>query len=400
LDLGLWTSDIITPTWGGWSYDEPLVQVGFDAPRRVVINLPAGTTPQGEYIISYLPMPQPSPLYDDYETLEINVAEVLEEVQSSGAETPTSNLQSLTPALSSVEGFNLTGLILHPKRIDTADVSTPDKKGSYTFFFKDLTFYKKLPYPVKALEGEPSPLPLSQGEKGTTTAEIAGLFDMPLVKLDGQPITFQPPADQANLLDRNGYWLEPITVTLEAGLHQDGLEILPHPTFKVDLVELANKPYEPKEPTAEVSFHKVNPTRYNVDVNAWDKFWLVFSESFHPGWKAYIVENPNDQSPNPNRPWYEWSALLTWLKERGRRTELTDHYLVNAYANGWYVPQTGQYRIVLEYWPQRLFEIGVIVSVTTLLACLGYLAYDGWRSWRKRAKTGKRQNAAESVTAS
>jgi hypothetical protein len=387
LDFGLWTSDIITPTWGGWSYDEALVQVGYDAPRRVVINLPAGTTPQGDYTVSYLPMPQPSPLYDGYETLEINVAEVLENVQGSrfkvqGSEAETSTL-NFEPGT-----WNLTGVILHPKRIDTADVSAPDKKGSYTFFFKDLTFYKKLPYPVKVLES------------GEQTAEIAGLFDMPLVKLDGQAITFQPPADQANLLDRNGYWLEPVTVTLEAGLHQDGLEILPHPTFKVDLVELANKPYEPKEPTAEVSFHKVNPTRYNVDVNAWDDFWLVFSESFHPGWKAYIVENPNDQIPNPNRPWYEWSALLTWLKERGRRTELTDHYLVNAYANGWYVPQTGQYRIVLEYWPQRLFEIGVIISVTTLLACLGYLAYDGWRGWRKKAKTGKRQNVAESVTAS
>ena len=86
-------------------------------------------------------------------------------------------------------------------------------------------------------------------------------------------------------------------------------------------------------------------------------------------------------------------------KERGRRTELTDHYLVNAYANGWYVPKTGQYRIVLEYWPQRLFEIGVIISVTTLLACLSYLAYDGWRSWKKKAEKGKRQNVAEGVIA-
>ena len=43
-------------------------------------------------------------------------------------------------------------------------------------------------------------------------------------------------------------------------------------------------------------------------------------------------------------------------------------------------------RIVLEYWPQRLFEIGVVISSATLLGCLSYLAWDGWRGWRRKRK--------------
>jgi hypothetical protein len=39
--------------------------------------------------------------------------------------------------------------------------------------------------------------------------------------------------------------------------------------------------------------------------------------------------------------------------------------------------------MVVEFWPQRLFYVGAGISLTTLLACLGYLAYD-WRKKRSR----------------
>jgi len=63
--------------------------------------------------------------------------------------------------------------------------------------------------------------------------------------------------------------------------------------------------------------------------------------------------------------------------------------MVNGYANGWIVP-VGQFRVsssefrvkdaqdfevVLEYKPQRLFEIGLLVSGTTLFGCIIYWGY-------------------------
>ena len=286
--------------------------------------------------------------------------------------------------------LKLVRLFLIPHKQWGLDASG-EKKGLYRFTFGDLQIYndqslalpaytpdlgratyvpqnvddRRIPYPVK------SQIPM-------TRAQIEALFNWPLVKIDGKPVEFKPPA--GSIFDRNGYWLEPQNIFLTEGMHS--LEILEHPTFKVDLVEVANKPYEPKEPRARVDFRKINPTRYNVTVDAQEPFWLVFSESFHEGWKASIVDGGEADKEQGKRPWYEWSALLTWFFGRGRRTELTEHYLVNGYANGWYVPETGQYRIVLEFWPQRLFEIGMVISSVTFLACVCYLVVD-WRKGRR-----------------
>lgn len=131
-------------------------------------------------------------------------------------------------------------------------------------------------------------------------------------------------------------------------------------------------------PTTDVKFRQANPTRYNLEVEAQDDFWLVFSESFHSDWKAYIV----DDRSTVNQDWYEWSALLTWFAENGQRSELVDHYQVNAFANGWYVPKTGKYTITLEFIPQRLYEIGLIISSITFIACIGLLIVD----WKRRLK--------------
>jgi len=97
----------------------------------------------------------------------------------------------------------------------------------------------------------------------------------------------------------------------------------------------------------------------------------------------------------------QWSALWSAWKDRGKRIEIKDHFVVNGYANGWIVPVgqvTGQrlkvkgeentidFQIVLEFKPQRLFEIGLLISGITLLGCIGYLGYD-FRRRRKNKQT-------------
>ena len=180
--------------------------------------------------------------------------------------------------------------------------------------------------------------------------------------------------------------------------------------FNVDMVELT-KPGEhsinytnAKEP--EITFRKINPTRYVVDVKAGRPFWLVFSESFHAGWKAYVRRETGDRiqksevrsqrlevgdrKPEVNEKNEEhWSALVSTWRDKDKRIELTEHQMVNGYANGWYVPVgrkseeeklTGDFQIVLEYKPQRLFEIGILISGITFVLCIGYLCYCGIRN--------------------
>lgn len=106
---------------------------------------------------------------------------------------------------------------------------------------------------------------------------------------------------------------------------------------------------------------------------------------------------------------FEWSAVITALRDKGKRIELKDHFLVNGYANAWYVDLDKlkdsmtiksdkggkkEFEIILEFKPQRLFEIGVVISLTTLSLCITYLVYDSIK--RRRNKNNIRKSLINS----
>ncbi|MBN1245720.1 hypothetical protein JXA31_09030 [Candidatus Bathyarchaeota archaeon] len=110
------------------------------------------------------------------------------------------------------------------------------------------------------------------------------------------------------------------------------------------LYPIQAKSYE----TPVITFQKLDPTKYEVSVtNAIEPFFLVFSESYHKDWVAYV----NDQQV-PD--------------------EL--HFTANGYANAWYINKTGTFTVTLEFWPQKLFYVGSAISVTTLILCAIYLS--------------------------
>ena len=142
----------------------------------------------------------------------------------------------------------------------------------------------------------------------------------------------------------------------------------------------------------------------------------------------------NDNLPNGNifETWFAKSWNMkhgTWNKFGLNKNVIQipeeKHLIVNGYANSWIIdtdslclsgsqitnsesqdtnniqnfnpPAGGQnsskycirngdgsydFELVVDFWPQRLFYIGMGVSLLTLLTCLGYLIYD----WRKRKK--------------
>ncbi len=174
----------------------------------------------------------------------------------------------------------------------------------------------------------------------------------------------------------------------------------PSKYLKVEMAEITKQNENIHQNTTahepEITFKKINPTRYVVDVKADRPFWLVFSESFHAGWKAYVRPSTVNHESSTIKTEH-WSALISTWKDKGKRVELTEHQMVNGYANGWYVP-VGQrsevrsqkseewkekmpedFQIVLEYKPQRLFEVGVLISGITFVSCIGYLCWGGIR---------------------
>jgi hypothetical protein len=214
--------------------------------------------------------------------------------------------------------------------------------------------------------------------------------------------TYKLPSN--NTKDNTDKWIDFSNVYFKKGEHN--LNVMGSDKFKVEMVEIkpeikSQKSEVRSEKPPKIGFKKINPTRYIVDVRrAKGPFALVFSESFHEGWKAYVRPLAVNHEPLTVNTEL-WSALWSAWEDRGNRIEIKDHFVVNGYANGWIVLKQFKvqdsklkvegnredFQIVLEFKPQRLFEIGLIVSATTLLGCIGYLGYDWCR--KKKGRTGE-----------
>jgi len=139
---------------------------------------------------------------------------------------------------------------------------------------------------------------------------------------------------------------------------------------------------ESQEKEVQIELQKINSARYRVQVKARKSFWLVFSESFDPGWKAYMRKSPEVKGEESN---FEWPAVLSALRDWGKRIEIKEHYPVNGYANAWWVPvgesqakteeeesNPSEFEMIIEYIPQRWFEIRIAVSLIILVGAVGY----------------------------
>lgn len=125
-----------------------------------------------------------------------------------------------------------------------------------------------------------------------------------------------------------------------------------------------------------VSFEKLNPTLYRVKVkDAQGPFFLVLSESFDQGWRAY-------------------EGHVSWFEALWKRPIGEDRHLrANVYANGWYLDKRGDVEITLYFWPQTLVYLGTFLSTLIVVGSLVFLFYD----WRKRGARGDAVNHHSSL---
>jgi len=99
-----------------------------------------------------------------------------------------------------------------------------------------------------------------------------------------------------------------------------------------------------------ITYQKMNPTKYEVKIaNATEPFFLVFGENYDSGWQASVGDKPVGDK---------------------------NHFIVNGYANCWYINKTSTFTITLEFWPQKLFYAGAAISITTLILCALYVSKD------------------------
>lgn len=100
---------------------------------------------------------------------------------------------------------------------------------------------------------------------------------------------------------------------------------------------------------------KINPTEYVVHVNkAINPYLLIFSQSYDDGWKIYH-KNGNKIGGN-----LLWTFFAKPLDEK-------NHVKVNGYANAWLIDEVGDYDLVVIFEQQKLFYLGSVISLLTLL---------------------------------
>ena len=166
---------------------------------------------------------------------------------------------------------------------------------------------------------------------------------------------------------------------------QFNFKVLENEYFTVEAAYLSED-YKISQKEPELIFKRVNPTRYVVDVKAWGSFWLTLNENYHSGWRAYIVKSENKAGN-------EKFALEFGVKNKGNLIAIKDHQVVNAYANGWFVPvdevfsgsdKPVEFDMVLEFYPQRLYEAGMIISSIVFMIMTIYLLVYGLKKLIKR----------------
>jgi hypothetical protein len=93
-------------------------------------------------------------------------------------------------------------------------------------------------------------------------------------------------------------------------------------------------------------WNELSPTSYTAHVESKGAFVLVFLESYDENWQVSVNGNPVSE---------------------------TNHYQVNAFANGWLINSTGELTISVQYEAQNVFFISVIASLVLPVLLLAFL---------------------------
>jgi hypothetical protein len=120
--------------------------------------------------------------------------------------------------------------------------------------------------------------------------------------------------------------------------------------------------------STKFTFEKIDTTKYVVHAKTNEPFILVFSESFDSRWRAYIADG---------------NKQIGWIEAFFQKSVSdNEHFMINGYANAWYIDpkhlgvKGNEFTITIYYWPQSLFYVGWILSTSTFLGCIGYLAWN------------------------
>lgn len=101
------------------------------------------------------------------------------------------------------------------------------------------------------------------------------------------------------------------------------------------------------------NYTRISPVEWSLRVDASKPFMLCFAEHFDVFWEAEVYKD-------------------------GKIIDSVDSVPIYRLINGFWIDTTGDnIEIRIKYKPQSFFQSGMIISIVTLLACIGYTIYRG-----------------------
>lgn len=228
--------------------------------------------------------------------------------------------------------------------INDADQSFIVNKGAKKVGVVDFNPFAKYIFNFKYLSSNPSVFRIDQD-----TDRVKKELNIPTYERVLSPIPV------FNLYNANLYqeMFEPIYTSSEmqlefqpAGSDLHIQDLLLKKVFKPNVILIISKRANLTQP--QINYIKYNHTKYKISVkNSQGEYILVFSELYNPGWELRLADGET----------------------------LDNHFLANAYANGWKIDKEGDYNLIVEFAPQRSLNTGIIISTLAFGTGLFYLLF-------------------------
>ncbi len=204
-----------------------------------------------------------------------------------------------------------------------------------------------------------------------------------------------------NLPETNNSWNTYTTIISSAGIHKNPQLIIYAPAnpeiaeslfSSISLIRIPILPptfirtqHDPLQPLS-TTVSSINPTLYTLQVADLGNTprLLVLSDKFDNGWNIFVA--PKD-SKNPS--FFE----RVFGKKPGIQISESSHIETNGFANGWIIdPQeiqsqlgtTQNIKLILQYYPQRIMDIGTLISAITFIVYIVITTLTVWRYLKYR----------------
>jgi hypothetical protein len=124
----------------------------------------------------------------------------------------------------------------------------------------------------------------------------------------------------------------------------------------------------------------INPTKYAINIKkVKSPFIVVLPQYFDRNWEMYLVDSKGFNNHQYDR--FSFSSLINVnnLQSFTGKKITPKHFVVNGYANGWKITPEDlssmqDATLIIEFKTQKIFYIGVLISVLSLLFVVGLLS--------------------------